>query len=681
MLINIILFRTLLPSDQQDIHRQLITGCQLGEMMPQKQTLCKCNCEFVLNNNKFITGKSKLQNSIKQTNVYVLQFFLTETSTTISQISSQTYIFNNVKQQTNNIYIKLVDNLFAQNVVTLFQYQKEFNHIKIEVCDQQVQSCSQLLTAQTNIRIYNMIIASTENTKISTTGAFQFNVLQSVSKGTHLVNFLLNLTILNSQVSLCLIGSLSEYLIVKGYQVCGQYQSTNLAALGCFSSNASIIKVSQLNVMPSVFEVGNQSSFLFSSVNASTVDLLRIHITQGAAAAIVTRTSIATSNVTYFQFGGLVCQISNSSIVISQLASLSYVKYGTQFVNNSGALVGVFQSPGASCSVSTVNITGLVSGTSAASLLLANQSGVAGIASGNVTFANSFFSLRSDLCSLGQFGLVSFIDVCNLASFMNIALQLQITSQLPSFTQITSYQSGISSVICVSNAVKTYIFSVNVSNSTLTSSYFSGGLVGVASTLYILNSQIQQSNLTSGSQQSASSGALVCAASILFVKQSLLSNLNVFSSAYSRFASYAGVASMVSQNSQIELLVLQNSGLFSSSIYLTAYSGLLSSLSETGTCYLNNVQIRNDNFTAQSTNSVTGAFAAIWNGKEPLVIYQCRVTSIRIKGVNLGIITGINTNKNWKITESCSEGQNYIKDELIINCAAFTQPESICGCE
>ncbi|CAL6097165.1 Hypothetical_protein [Hexamita inflata] len=672
MLINIILFHTILPSDnnQQDLHRQLITGCQLGEMMPQKQTLCQCNCEFVLNNNQFIIGKSKLQNSIKYTNLYVLQFFLTEASTTISQISSQTYIFNNVKSLTNNIYIKLINNLFSQNIVTLFQYQKEFNHIKIEVGDQQVQYCPQLLTAQTNIRIYNMIIASTENTKISTTGAFQFNVLQSVSKGTHLVNFLLNLTILNSQASLCLIGSLSEYLIVKGYQVCGQYQSTNLVALGCFSSNASIIKVSQLNVMPSVFEVGNQSSFLFSSVNASTVDLLRIHITQGAAASLVTRTTIATSNVTYFQFGGLVSQISNSSIIISQLASLSYVKYGTQFVNTSGALVGVFQSPKALCSVSTVNITGLVSGTSAASLLLTNQSGVVGTVSGNVTFSNSFFSLRSDLCSLGQFGLISFIDVCTLASFMNISLQLQITSQ-----------SGVSSVICVSNAVKTYIFGVNILNSTLTSSYFSSGLVGVASTLFILNSQIRQSNLTSGSQQSAYSGALVCIVSILFVKQSLLSNLNVFSSAYSKFASYAGVASMVTQNSQIELFVLQNSALFSSSIYFTAYSGLLSGISETGTCYLNNVQIRNDNFTAQSTNSVTGTFAAIWNSKEPLVIYQCRITSIRIKGINVGIITGINTNKNWEVTESCSEGQNYIKDELIINCAVFTLPENIYGCE
>ncbi|CAL6020607.1 Hypothetical_protein [Hexamita inflata] len=642
--------------------------CNFGENVAVSGK-CECDCDKINNNIQLLVSDEYNVNStfIDQFDIniiqlqlkYEMQFDVKNVSHVVSTLTQDNYIFgSDVKSLTNNIYIKLINNLFSQNIVTLFQYQKEFNHIKIEVGDQQVQYCPQLLTAQTNIRIYNMIIASTENTKISTTGAFQFNVLQSVSKGTHLVNFLLNLTILNSQASLCLIGSLSEYLIVKGYQVCGQYQSTNLVALGCFSSNASIIKVSQLNVMPSVFEVGNQSSFLFSSVNASTVDLLRIHITQGAAASLVTRTTIATSNVTYFQFGGLVSQISNSSIIISQLASLSYVKYGTQFVNTSGALVGVFQSPKALCSVSTVNITGLVSGTSAASLLLTNQSGVVGTVSGNVTFSNSFFSLRSDFCSLNSFGLVGVTDVnSQLSYFDSIQIQLIMSS---------NKGDNASSLIGVSNSARCTVYLVQLFNSSIFSAWYAGGFISVSNSIIkFSNCSIIFTKVSAAtSAQSCYAGGLASFSQQLSAVNVSISSSQFFSSSYSSFESFAGSISGRSSFLQVNNLSLLFSGVFSSSARSISYSGGI--IGSTLFLSVQNVNILQANVTTNGFGAFSGGIGGYL---KEIMLNQIIIINLRLKGLVNGVIVGSKSDVVGVVSNARTEGVNYINDFLVGNCA------------
>ncbi|CAL5997915.1 Hypothetical_protein [Hexamita inflata] len=361
---------------------------------------------------------------------------------------SQYQIFAS-SQVISDAFINILDNVYS-TITPLFQSQKDFTNIKIQLATQTMTGGSILVpNTITALSISQMSIISKTGSSISVSQ--YVNILVASSSNTKINALLVSLNISMSSGSISLIKTVSGIIDITGYQVLGTYQSTNIVAMItlAISATGNIRKVS---FKPIVFNIGNCSSYLIGTAASAEFTVSNVAIIIGNSSNQQILSQILSFGQ-HWQFGGIAASILGSSkIIINNVITDCNQQINTNVSLFSGFIVGQGQSSSSSLSVSN----------------LCQQQ--------KVTSTQQF----------NQFGLI--IGSTNANTTLT-----QVNTRI-SIISSSQYNVGILfGSLC---ALNSSIINVSVIGSNISSSngYYVGGFIGNAqnSTVKIVNSQIQQ---------------------------------------------------------------------------------------------------------------------------------------------------------------------------------------------
>ncbi|CAL6072515.1 Conserved_hypothetical protein [Hexamita inflata] len=258
-----------------------------------------------------------------------------------------------------NAFINISDNVYSTTIYPLFQSLNTYMNIKIQFGTQSLSSGSFILSSSTLITIQQMNIISRPGSQLTVNSLL--NIITSSSINANITNLLVNLSFAPSSGNITLIQNINGILNIMGYQVLGSYVSTSSVAMIANNLNDATIHVNQVSFKVDAFNVGNCSSYLFSNAVATTsiitVNMFAVII--GNDSNFLLLGSIATSshNNYYYLFGGIIAYIniySYTTININNVILDSYQKFSSNYVSQSGFLVGYIES--INSSINTKNI-------------------------------------------------------------------------------------------------------------------------------------------------------------------------------------------------------------------------------------------------------------------------------------------------------------------------------------
>ncbi|CAL6001254.1 Conserved_hypothetical protein [Hexamita inflata] len=247
-----------------------------------------------------------------------------------------------------NAFIDIQNNAFTSPSKPIFQNQNQITNLKVQISTQLTNGGQIMTRSTTSITMNYVTITSKDATQITVTTG-QLNIIQPGSTNANINNLLVNLNFAQSQGNITLIGTISGTMTITAYEVLGTYQSSQAVAMVglivkiTVTSPNTTVTINQLCFKPTVFNIGNCSSYLFGSIVSSTVTLTNIMLIIGQSTQQQILTSIGTSIGTQdleFQFGGLVNNLDSSKITVKTLISDCYQQIGTDYVQQSGILVG-----------------------------------------------------------------------------------------------------------------------------------------------------------------------------------------------------------------------------------------------------------------------------------------------------------------------------------------------------
>ncbi|CAL6050512.1 Hypothetical_protein [Hexamita inflata] len=270
---------------------------------------------------------------------YISSFDIASVTNSITGASFSTgYVFAQT-QNIKNAFIDIADNVYSSQVSPLFQNQVQYYNIKIQIGAQTFSQSGTILSGTSEVIISSMNIISRKDTTLSNLAAL--HILQSTSTSSYILGLMININLTNGQGNISLISSMVGTLNIKNYQLSGSFESTGTVALGALYSISSQVKVNRFNFNPNSFTVGNASSFLFTSICQSLVQLTRITILIGTSNLSILQNVITSTSSYPYQFGGLITQIDDSKILTAELSYTSYIIQQTQYINNSGLFFGL----------------------------------------------------------------------------------------------------------------------------------------------------------------------------------------------------------------------------------------------------------------------------------------------------------------------------------------------------
>ncbi|CAL6037530.1 Conserved_hypothetical protein [Hexamita inflata] len=431
-----------------------------------------------------------------------------------SQFSSG-YVFS-TSIVIQNAFIDILDNVYTTTVYSLFQSQSAFTNIKIQFGTQQLNSGSLILPSSTQISINQMSIISRKGTQLTVNTA-QLNILTSQSASGNLTNLLVNLSFSTSCGNITLINNINGVINISGYQVLGSFMSTGTISMIGINVNATTIFVNKVNFQPTIYNVGNTSSYLFGNIiTASTFIVNYIAIILGNNSNYQLLGSISSGSSYYYLFGGIIANINSNSIVnINNVVLDSYQKFNTNDVYFSGFLVGYSQS--SSNSVTILNVCLQQNMTSNAQQI--SGFGLIGWNNGNSSIQNASVTFSVQSQSFQYFGIVGMQQTTSFyAEVINLRTSVNLRSSSGCYVgSIFGVPQGVNTSIQNTSVIEGNInFGSNyvggfcafqyrlmtILNSTISKANISGytavgGFVGhVYSTLYLINSKIQLVRIT-----------------------------------------------------------------------------------------------------------------------------------------------------------------------------------------
>ncbi|CAL6025303.1 Conserved_hypothetical protein [Hexamita inflata] len=481
----------------------------IGQTMVAGQCACPSGltalngiCQFIINklDGTFLCSQS----------IYVSAFEIDMITQSVgSNNFTAGYVFST---QMQDAFIDIADNAYTI-VKPLFQSQSTFTNLKIQFGVQIVSGGSLILSSSDSVVINKMNIISKPNKQITLT-ASQLNILASSPTGANINNLLVNLSFASSSGNITLVSDVNGVFNISGYQVLGDYTSTLVVAMIGLNVKTAAINVNQVSFKPSIYNVGNGSSYLFGS-SISTVSTLMISnlaIVIGSSSNFVLLGSITTTSSNNYQFGGIIAYINSASPVnVNNIILDSYQKLSTSYVSFSGFLVGYVQS-----SSSTINIMNICLQQNMTSKILENF-GLIGENCGNSFIYNASISFSVQGTSIYTFGIIGLQNSNSLyAEVINMRTSLSYSGRgyNTSFVfgsqdanncniQNTTVEGNISTQLhCIGGIIgstidsNVTIINCSVSSSNISGMYGIGGIIGYQkSNTTILNCSVSNTNI------------------------------------------------------------------------------------------------------------------------------------------------------------------------------------------
>ncbi|CAL5981327.1 IPT/TIG_domain-containing protein [Hexamita inflata] len=441
---------------------------------------CTCN---VINGFTMVAGKCSCSSGLSDINgicqlkinrpdgtfqcsqsVYVSTFDInTLTHTADNHNFTVGYVFSN---QIQDAFIDIADNAYT-TITPIFQSQSSFTNLKIQFGVLSVSGGgSIIISTSSSIVINQMNILSKPNKQI-TLGASQLNILSSSSSDANINNLLVNLSFASSSGNITLVNNINGVFNISGYQVMGDYTSTLVVAMIGINVQTAAINVNKVSFKPNVYNVGNGSSYLFSS-SISTVSTFVINnfaVIIGDRSKFVLFGSIASSLFNYYQFGGIIALISSASPVsVNNVIIDSYQKFNTNQVSKSGFLIGYVQS-----SSSIINIMNVCLQQNMTSTTQFNNFGLIGENSGNSSFQNASVTFSVQGTSIDTFGI---IGCQNSNSLYAEVIDIRISMSVSGSGRDKSIVFGIQ------DAKNCYIRNTGVEGNISSQQHCIGGIIG-----------------------------------------------------------------------------------------------------------------------------------------------------------------------------------------------------------
>ncbi|CAL6081285.1 Conserved_hypothetical protein [Hexamita inflata] len=564
--------------------------------------------------------------------------------TTLFEISTQTHFITSTSNFTNgyvfsasafiqNAFIDISDNIYTSSTQQLFQSQSTLLNMKIQFGTELLNNCSLILPVNSVITINQVKIISREGSEFIVNAVSQLNILTSSLQSAVITNLLIDLSFAQSYGNITLINYICCVINITGYEVLGKYVSSfTVAMIGIIVDNATIY-VNYVSFKPSIYNVGNGSSYIFGSdIKKCTLSINDLAIFIGRQYQYSNIVSISTNdyNTNYYLFGGIIAQINNASIIqVNNLIMEAHQKTNTGYVSKSGFLFGNIQSI-ASIIITNVCLLQKIIG----STTQFSNFGLIGFNKGQTQLCNA--SIKSIIYGtyFQCFGILGYQDKYSLiVQVSNLQVSLLINSGLG--TEIGSIFGSSFSVNC--QIYNTSVLQGNISIES--SSKNIGGFVGYqgeGTNTTILDSTIIYSQIYGQDYIGGLIGFQYQNANLTILNLNILQT-SIFSS--TQVGGYIGYQYNFSNTT------IQDSKISQTQIHGSDYVGGL-----LGVCssylYLNNSTIQ--------------------------LVHLIGV------GQNIGVTVGWNNNGMYSFTSSSSQ-QNYIQN-IQTNCPILQNQWSVTGC-
>ncbi|CAL6038993.1 Conserved_hypothetical protein [Hexamita inflata] len=419
-------------------------------------------------------------------------------------------------------FIDIQGGVYTSIVQPLFAAQNQFYNIKVQVGTQIVGS-GQILSGNKAIIINQLCVLSKVGTIINVNSMLQLNILQTQSINTNIKDMKVNLDVEASTGNLGLIGSLTGQMNIINYEVSGTYETQGSMSLGASILSSSKVIVKHVNFAPKSYFYGNQSSYLFRIVSSSNVEISRCALSIGEEANKQNLGQVTSTNSLYQQFGGLVAQMTSSTLIVAEITYISYFTCSTEYMMKSGLLLGISNSASSRISFNKICVSTIID---------ANTTfigfGIIGIVNGNITIQQGNINFYISSLSVTNFGVIgnvtsssqisSIFDLqltyqiyctsggiisaligqiqSQISKFLKIQLNNSITNQTGVFggfiavtkssvsiTDCTIYNisiltTGNSGAVTGQSSINMIIYNILIMNCQINSSSFVGGIVG-----------------------------------------------------------------------------------------------------------------------------------------------------------------------------------------------------------
>ncbi|CAL6016772.1 Hypothetical_protein [Hexamita inflata] len=393
------------------------------------------------------------------------------------------YAFSQLDLQ--NAFIDVQNNVFSNNLI-LFQNQVIFNNIQIQIGTQICQGT--LLIDKQSISINQMNIISKIGCNIMAQG--QLSVLQSQSFGSNISNLMINLIFSVSTGNIQVIGTLSGISNIVNYHVLGNYQSSGRVTLVAATVSNANINANNITFVPSMYNIGNESSYLFSIVQTSTITATDIAVILGTSSSVQILSQLPLTNTKfYFQYGGLCAQVSASTIIIQQVIHDTRQAFNSQFINMSGFIIGWVQTQNSVVQISQLCFAEQFTGSATY-----YNFGMIGHMTGKLTLSQSAIYQNVTGQSQYWFGVVGTMVASTSTTELN-----SIIVQTNNTKTTTQNSQGISVVIGSTEGVTVSIQNITVQNSNISGNYYIGGIISTisGSQIRIVDSTVENSIIES----------------------------------------------------------------------------------------------------------------------------------------------------------------------------------------
>ncbi|CAL6110565.1 Conserved_hypothetical protein [Hexamita inflata] len=587
---------------------------------------------------------------------------LTQTYTTTFDIAAITnqvlstdfatgYVFS-TSNVISNAFINIQDSVYSAVVLPLFQTQNSFNQIKIQIGTQAAGSGSILANGNTlTINTLNIISKDGSQITVNTT-SYKLNILQIKTIIGSFTNLLLSLSFASSQGSIYLIGNVVGTLNITNYHILGSYQSTNQIALGSPLVNNSQIFLNNVNFVPQTYNPGNVSSYFFSIVNTSSVNICNISIVLGNNQNAQALNFPATTTSYTYQFGGLIAQLNSTPVAIQDVIHNSNVSYSILYVSNSGLIIGR-----SGLANNTIIIQRICFQLTLKSNTIFSQFGLIGFFEGTIQFVSSNiqFSIQNintstNIASIGQTS-----TLCPFSIFQNIRIIATITVDTANY---------LSSLIALNQSPNCTILNTTVQSSNISTTSFAGGLIGWCSSLVTIQyTSVFNSNISVIATYAGGFFGLA-------YSNIQITNSSVQNTTFNQNSQVGGFIGTLQAGSTLLLSICQ---IFNITITAKVHvGGLVGFADYSSSIVFSDSLVSNSSIIGTSSNA--GGFIGTFSQNYyacTLKIVTSKISSIKVSSpTNFGIAVGYKY-PAYSVANSILEGENYVNNVKQFNCVNF----------